>query len=421
LSNNIISNNSYTGVRIDGANLVNLTNNTISANQSGGIILAEAVHTVTLNDNIISNNYTGWEGAGIRIGEGGNTISLNNNTITNNESISSGGGVFVNDANSVTLTNNIISTNRGRTAGGGLIIGRAGTINLVNNTINNNYCDGGGGGINILTIYAATLTNNIINNNSASRNSGGVHIRSEEGIINLTNNTISNNSSGRNGGGVLLIGPDTPITTIADIYNNIIWNNNAVDSGADLYIGNDRDGDYFANGTVNLYNNDFDQSSDGTYIEAPFPIDPSNLNNEDPLFVDPDNDDFHLSENSTCKDAGDNNAPELPDTDIDGEPRIINGVVDMGADEYDGCPNDPNKTAPGICGCGTPDTDSDGDGIPDCNDNCDNLIDSDGDGTIRKADGSQSAGTVFSLSFSAGTYYSAYPTGAAAEKCRIEC
>ena len=36
----------------------------------------------------------------------------------------------------------------------------------------------------------------------------------------------------------------------------------------------------------------------------------------------------------------------------------------------DQCDADPNKTAPGLCGCGTADTDSDGDGTPNCNDNC---------------------------------------------------
>ena len=36
----------------------------------------------------------------------------------------------------------------------------------------------------------------------------------------------------------------------------------------------------------------------------------------------------------------------------------------------DGCPDDPGKTEPGECGCGVPDTDSDGDGTPDCNDDC---------------------------------------------------
>ena len=34
------------------------------------------------------------------------------------------------------------------------------------------------------------------------------------------------------------------------------------------------------------------------------------------------------------------------------------------------CPQDPNKTEPGVCGCGVPDTDTDGDGTPDCNDAC---------------------------------------------------
>jgi hypothetical protein len=49
------------------------------------------------------------------------------------------------------------------------------------------------------------------------------------------------------------------------------------------------------------------------------------------------------------------------------------------------CPDDPNKTEPGICGCGIPDTDSDLDGIADCVDNCPDVYnpdqaDSDGDG-----------------------------------------
>ena len=41
-----------------------------------------------------------------------------------------------------------------------------------------------------------------------------------------------------------------------------------------------------------------------------------------------------------------------------------------GGGNGDLCPGDPSKTAPGICGCGAPDTDSDGDGTPDCKDLC---------------------------------------------------
>ena len=73
------------------------------------------------------------------------------------------------------------------------------------------------------------------------------------------------------------------------------------------------------------------------------------------------------------------------DTDLDGTP-----------DCNDNCSSDPNKTEPGVCGCGNSDTDSDGDGTPDCNDNCssdpnktepgvcgcgNSDTDSDGDGT----------------------------------------
>jgi hypothetical protein len=48
----------------------------------------------------------------------------------------------------------------------------------------------------------------------------------------------------------------------------------------------------------------------------------------------------------------------------------------------DQCPEDPDKIEPGACGCGVPDTDADGDGVPDCNDGCvDNLeLDNDDDG-----------------------------------------
>lgn len=34
------------------------------------------------------------------------------------------------------------------------------------------------------------------------------------------------------------------------------------------------------------------------------------------------------------------------------------------------CPDDPNKTEPGECGCGKSDSDGDEDGVPDCHDVC---------------------------------------------------
>jgi hypothetical protein len=82
----------------------------------------------------------------------------------------------------------------------------------------------------------------------------------------------------------------------------------------------------------------------------------------------------------------------LPDSDgdgrcdaIDGCPadpaKLAPGVCGCGVSErdgdgdgtpdcVDGCPSDAIKLAPGVCGCGVPDFDSDGDGVLDCNDAC---------------------------------------------------
>ncbi|MEK6643079.1 MAG: thrombospondin type 3 repeat-containing protein [Planctomycetota bacterium] len=86
----------------------------------------------------------------------------------------------------------------------------------------------------------------------------------------------------------------------------------------------------------------------------------------------------------------------------DANPLQENADMDSAGDACDGCPNDANKTAPGLCGCGTPDTDTDGDGTPDCLDQCPNDplkivpgacgcgtpdTDTDGDGTPDCTDG----------------------------------
>jgi len=47
------------------------------------------------------------------------------------------------------------------------------------------------------------------------------------------------------------------------------------------------------------------------------------------------------------------------------------GLRDLcGGERDDDCRNDPNKDKPGLCGCGVPNTDTDGDGTPDCKDSC---------------------------------------------------
>ncbi|MDG1360453.1 MAG: lectin-like protein, partial [Phycisphaerales bacterium] len=48
------------------------------------------------------------------------------------------------------------------------------------------------------------------------------------------------------------------------------------------------------------------------------------------------------------------------------EELCIDSDADGTIDCFDACPDDPNKIDPGACGCGNPETDANGDGVPDC-------------------------------------------------------
>ena len=71
-----------------------------------------------------------------------------------------------------------------------------------------------------------------------------------------------------------------------------------------------------------------------------------------------------------------NDTFDIPSNDSVNDPITIT-VGGMGAADNDNdcipnvddnCPNDPEKSTPGVCGCGVSDIDSDGDGTPDCHD-----------------------------------------------------
>lgn len=60
-----------------------------------------------------------------------------------------------------------------------------------------------------------------------------------------------------------------------------------------------------------------------------------------PLFVNPAAGDYHLQASSPSVEPGTNDAPDLPPTDLDGDPRVVGPRVDQGVDERQAGPPPP--------------------------------------------------------------------------------
>ena len=67
----------------------------------------------------------------------------------------------------------------------------------------------------------------------------------------------------------------------------------------------------------------------------------------------------------------------IADTDSNG-----NGIMDCKEIQQDFCPDDPDKTNPGVCGCGIADTDSNSNGIADCLENQQDFCPDDSNKTL---------------------------------------
>ncbi len=204
----------------------------------------------------------------------------------------------------------------------------------------------GGGVFLVLGQGHSTLRSCLVMGNSASQG-GGVAILGRTTVIECT---IVNNVASAEGGGILASSPDIIIRGTTVWGNTAPTNDNIhVLSGPPPQIRfSNIQGGY--NGLGNI--------------------------DEDPMFVD----DFHLGDNSPCIDSGDPDfVPEPNETDLDGDPRVVNGRVDMGADEF---------TDFGECGNGIVEAGEECD-PPDgttCDETCHLINDVDGDGVLDEDD-----------------------------------
>lgn len=285
--------------------LTNCTFLNNSADSVGGGMHNWSLSSPTLTNCTFEVN-VGNLGGGIgNFGESSPTLT--NCSFIENSANLLGGGLFNDYSSLPTLIECIFSGNSAADGGGGICNYRSSSSIIINTKFEINTAGSGGGIYNWFS--SPVITNCIISKNTAITSDGGGMINYESFPI-ITNCTIFGNSAYISGGGIQNVDSSPTLT------NCILWENSAPE-GNEIHNNND------SSPVVTF------SDIQGSYTGI------SNIA-ADPIFIDADSNDFHLSEISPCKETGDNKATEIQPTDMDGNARIMDGIVDMGAYEVPG-------------------------------------------------------------------------------------
>jgi predicted outer membrane repeat protein len=237
-------------------NLENVIISENSAGGAGGIYCSSS--SLSLNNVIISGNSTDGGGGGIYCSS--SSLSLNNVIISGN-SAAYGGGMLNGgmDASVSTLsTENVIISGNSATDGGGIcFMGDAITLNIKDIIISGNSASGKGGGI-FYGVFSSLFPPNIT----------------------LNNFTISGNYA-TYGGGIYCY-MDSRVV----LGNCILWN----DSPEEIYLE-----DEYEPNLITISYSDIQGGEYGIVVNNGMVQWQAGNINQDPLFVDPENGDYHLS------------------------------------------------------------------------------------------------------------------------------
>jgi hypothetical protein len=267
-------------------------------------------YNCNFNSNLATNNGGGLYAYYYQ----GSTLSgvLANCTFTNNSALN-GGGVYESPNSYLAFSNCLFLANTATNDGGG--IAGADYAELAYCVLRNNSAGLDGGGV----YEPDYILNCQLNGNSAAYGGGVFDSTTTIPSATILDSTIAGNRATENGGGIYW--PQIPDS---EVINCIIYNNSAPTN--------------MNYAPTNALNTGFGGYQPGASYccTIPLPLAAPGQNNSnftnDPAFVNPAAGDFHLQSYSPCINSG-TNASVVGSTDLDGNPRIVGGTVDMGAYE----------------------------------------------------------------------------------------
>ena len=314
----------------------------LSPGSGGGIHLKNQSDAI-IEDCEFINNHSGKGGA-VYISNSRHSI-ITDCVFTNNLAVIRGGGIYCGGYSSAIVYSCDFTGNDASIAGGGIFSSYS-NMEINNCIFIGNSSLRSGGGLLIHT-KASTVMNCLFAGNIAGEDGGALFDISSSSLI--INNTFYANSAGQQGGGILIRKSSPTIT-------NCILSENSSLQGYQVYADFNSHPLIDHSNMVGGMNIPFVESDSESSV-----VDAGNNIDDSPLFIDPNSGNYQLSPQSPCIDMGDPDSEfQSGATDLDGNPRVDNGVVDMGAYEFihpvkvsvdikpQTCPNPVNVKSKGI-------------------------------------------------------------------------